>query len=247
MRVPSNRKLWFSVGCVALLCYVRSAHGAICADDHQYGRYCYPSWVAVENGGDSDSGLDVIIGSDPNDNYSQWIGWRNTVTDQCDWQKIGDSNGFWENITIVGMYGYDSMWALDYNYNFCGFDMEPPIFGGFNLNFDSVWYGDGYDQFYSYGNSPTMLGSPVGNLFSTDTANSSIYSNYGWGDDWVFVNGAGVWPLVVQVGDGNDNVYIASSVSAFNSVYCGDGDDWWCGPGTRPSDCEHTITYGCPF
>lgn len=245
-----KKRAVFLVGALSLIgtLYSSSAR-AECVDEDESGWFCYPPWEW------NNDNIETIVGTDPNWYNTQWVGWHNIQTDQCDWAQIGDSNGFYSNgssseITLIGYYGDDMSWISDNSgSSFCGYVMAPPIYGGGHVSYDMAWYDGGYDYVWNNDYPSNMYGnSSYGNSLNSHTVSGGILG--GGADDVVMVDGTGLFPWGISTYGGNDTVYLETwgggplpttpPLTNLPSVSCGDGSsDYYCGPATKPSDCEY--------
>ena len=194
--------------------------------------------------GDTSHSYAAYIGSDPNDDYTQWIAWYDLTTDQCNgWDMIGGlggSGGLDHDTRVIGLYGYDYLTTVPSTSTICGHELAPPVGNGYGLYFHSDFWDGGFDQHIDY----VIGGSMVGSLDGTDFHSWTTSSIYGgdWYDrlwKWGSPGAYGIW-----MGGGYDQVHILSST--YHSGNCGGGSDYWCGPGPgAASGCE-TVDTTCP-
>jgi hypothetical protein len=200
---------------------------------------CYPN----NPPGDTSHSYAAYIGSDPNDDYTQWIAWYDLTTDQCNgWDMIGGlggSGGLDFNTRIIGLNGNDYLTTMPPGSStVCGYVLTPPVSNGYGLYFRSDWWNGGYDQILDYTNGGEMYGSGYGTDFYSWTT-TSIYGGSGNDNLWKW----GSPGLGIYMGQGNDTVHILSAT--YHSGSCGgQSGDYWCGPGLA-SGCATVVTT-CP-
>jgi hypothetical protein len=184
------------------------------------------------------SGSVAAIGRDPNDGNSHWIGWKESGTNNCSWQWIADGAGLNDDLSVAALGGNDTVIIAYTTWSsWCGFDLMPPILNGYSVD---IYGGDGVDA---------LVGSSSWGLLSG-----------GPGDDWLETYSISTW---ITGEDGNDSIYSGATTGSGSytsggsdndcvqvhtgqtspSSSCGSGTDNWAGPGTRPADCENTVSH----
>jgi hypothetical protein len=173
------------------------------------------------------------------------------VTGACHWDQIGDSNrselGGWnpqqnqyvhvQDVRVQGSYGDDWIMVAGTSMYHCGYWLTSPVFSSPQQNAINVEGDDGNDEIYSSasnGANAYFLGGLGNDAISSPRAD--VYIDTDTGDDYISVSGEQGGGFYWG-GDDSDHVWYFGS--AFAIMGCGDGTDWWIGPGTRPSDCEN--------
>ena len=181
-----------------------------------------------------------IIGRDPNDGNSHWLGWQRKSDGACAWENIGGSGGLTDNYWLYGDGGDDNIIIVpSAGITFCGFFMQAPTQNGYRMN---LFGGDGNDYLSTNGGIADLQGG---------AGNDSLYTwdgtgwNYGEaGNDLIIAPNASGSGGYFNGGADNDCIYVNSGQSPWG-MDCGSGTDQWQGPGSRPASCETTVTNCC--
>lgn len=186
-------------------------------------------------------GSTIVIGRDPNDNNSHWIGWQRKSDGACYWQYLGNDSGLTTDYYLVGGGGDDTIMIVsEFGTSFCGYTLFEPVANSYQI---TVLAGSGNDTVFSgLGGNHDLYGDD-GNDFLWTLNSTNAFVDGGPHNDILASSyyGGGSGSQLIGHG-GNDCLYINDSQSI--SADCGDGTDSWDGPGTRPASCETTV-YNC--
>ncbi len=207
-------------------------------------------WCFAPGSWDPNQPLNVMVGSDPYDSNSHWIGWQNQTTGECHWDQIGSSNtgelGGWnpqqnryvhiDRLLVRANYGNDEIFITDDWIHHCGFWLTPVVFHEPDFNAvsidgdegnDSISVGSNGNRFrlYGYSGDDTIFSRKADAYIDGDSGNDTIivFGQQGGGFYW---------------GSHDNDMVLYFGTNPSNLSGCGSGNDTWLGPGTRPADCE---------
>jgi Ca2+-binding RTX toxin-like protein len=157
---------------------------------------------------------------------------------------LGDTTGLTADFLLLGLGGNDKMLVAASQFQHCGIPVQPLNYNGFRLDMDGE---DGNDTLTSFDGATFLYGGAGNDLLFTYLADATVRG--GAGNDTVYsgANGGGSWLF----GDGDhftsgDDCMQVAPFSTPTVLSCGTGTDLYCGSGSRPGDCETTISWCCP-
>ena len=185
----------------------------------------------------------IVIGRDPNDGNSHWIGWKRISDGACAWQQIGSSSGLTEDWVLTGSNVNDSLMIVSSGgFSFCGYTLLEPTQNGYRI---TIMGSSGNDSLYSGFSGDHALYGDSGHDFLWTLNSTQSYLEGGPHNDILassyFGGGSGA---ELYGGNGEDCLYVNSSQSPA-TMNCGDGTDTWDGPGSRPATCDLTVHNCC--
>jgi Ca2+-binding RTX toxin-like protein len=172
-------------------------------------------------------------------NGNHYILWKNKATGACSSTFLGGSTGFNADFEVHALGGDDYVQIYPYTSpsNFCGMSVGIPNYNG---HFIDLYGGDGRDSLYGStgdswvngeaGNDTIQSGGFPGDLCLGSAGNDTVI-------------GVAVDNQTIHGDDGDDCLNVSGTST---DVSCGNGNDKWYGPGTRPADCETTFFFCCP-
>jgi len=181
----------------------------------------------------------AYIGADPNDGYSHWIAWIEEGSSNCTWDQLSAGPTLSDTVEVWGLAGNDDIIILDNvsPVTLCGFSMVTPNYNGYSIY---LLGGDGDDYLGGWGNGPGgELGGGGNDWIDSARPDHSLSGDSG--NDHLTAYASSGSGAHITGGDGDDCLYVATGQSPFQ-MSCGNGTDGWYGPGTRPGDCENTVS-----
>jgi Ca2+-binding RTX toxin-like protein len=167
--------------------------------------------------------------------------WKEVSTGACITQVVGNvGTGLNDNAVVTAGPNSDwiQIWNGAYSFSWCGAMVTGLNYAGHTFDINGGRLGDvlisGSGNTYIYGGAGNDIienDGGAGLLLSGDSGNDLVEvdepSNHG-----IYAGGAGDDCLILDVLVTNAN------------ASCGDGNDYWSGPGTMPADCERTTNPG---